>query len=130
MTVRSKYEGPFSLPYRVKEVVSEVRQFMYLMADFLVVEHMQVYTQRQQKGDPNDLIDLSYLSGSIAQALCWSRCGLPTPKAWKGGIDKKPHHARLRTHVKNLKGRVSGHAWDAFGLALYGAEKYAYTQKR
>lgn len=121
-TVRPKVQGP-SLPPRVEEVGRAAYAFCgVLTPDLLVVEHMQIYPQRKQKGDPNDLIDLAFLEGFLVRQLRHKSVELPTPEQWKKGLDKAVHHHRLRRQNPWLP-RMSKDAMDAFGLAFYGLER-------
>ncbi len=118
---------------RILHIADFARCLCSVRLDMLVIEHMQIYTQRKSKGDPNDLVNVALVEGAILASIPAEVYRLPKPAEWKGGIDKKIHHPRLKKHVYDLQGRVSEHAWDAFGLALYGVELWQHlyaTKKR
>lgn len=62
----------------------------------LIVEVPQVYTRQHSKGDPNDLIDIAGVVGSVVSAsfaveVCWS----PVPHDWKGNLPKEVTERRV-----------------------------------
>ena len=119
----ARVDAGLPLPLRAAEITCAARVFLgVLCAELLVVEHMQVYRQRKQKGDPNDLIDLAVLEGHLLCALRHKTAELPNPGQWKKGVDKAVHHERLRKLHPWLP-RMSKDAMDAFGLAAYGLER-------
>lgn len=68
--------------------------------DELVVEFPQVYRQTQQKGDPNDLLFLSMVSGFVIQELFLTpQIDLPSPKIWKGTVPKSIHNERILSQL-------------------------------
>ena len=88
-----------------------------LFWDLLVIEKMQVYQGSKQEGDPNDLINLSILTGILFERIPYADHLLPLPVTWKGGVPKEIHHRRIREEVPGL-GRQSKDAMDAVGLVL------------
>lgn len=114
------------LAWRVWAITYDVQEFASYDCcdcniDLLVIEHMQIYPGRKQKGDPNNLIKLAMIEGAIIGTVDHSQALLPTPRAWKGGVPKKIHHKRIRERLPKL-GKCSADAVDAVGLALYGLD--------
>lgn len=62
-----------------------------------IIERPQVYSARQSKGDPNDLITLAIRVGRYVERL--ERLGavvdLVLPARWKGQTPKNVHNARV-----------------------------------
>ncbi len=100
----------------------------------LVVEKMKVYPGPQQKGDQNDLIDLSYISGGVhALPSVWNaeRVTLVHPHAWKGQVPKAIMAQRIERSLNelevklvhaSLQGVPEGlrhNGWDAVGIGLW-----------
>ena len=97
-----------------------------------VIEVPQVYTQRKQKGDPNDLITVALNAGAFGMfaAMC-SGCGAEIieyrPHQWKGQAPKdvaiKRFQKRLsneeRDRVEKVAKSLQHNVWDAVGLGLY-----------
>lgn len=123
-TVRTKITLS-TLALRVLSVCGEIS---YLTGsetlDLVVIEKPQVYQGALQKGDPNDLIDLTVLVGALVQGSRRSEILLTTPRQWKGQVPKNIHHKRIRKRLPDL-GRCSKDAMDAVGLCLYGADHHA-----
>lgn len=124
--------GACSVRVKGQDLVERCKEIAYLVAtgtpalwpqaqkwDLLVIEKMQVYQGSKQEGDPNDLINLSILTGMLFEKLRHFDCLLPLPVTWKGGVPKEIHHRRIREEVPGL-GRQSKDAMDAVGLVLYG----------
>lgn len=107
---------------RALQISHAVRAMARRGLDLMVIEHMQVYRQSKQRGDPNDLIDIAFVAGVAAAHGSAARYELPRPAQWKGNLTKEIHHSRLQAKLTRIP-RVSEHAWDAFGLALYGLER-------
>lgn len=117
---------------RVRKIVDEITTFCPRLPDVLCIEEMQVYRQGKQKGDPNDLIKLAFLSGSVVDRFRCRKIYLPKPTTWKGQVPKNIHHARLREQNPWIPPRISSDAMDAIGLALWAKRKedHANTQER
>jgi hypothetical protein len=94
----------------------------------VVIERPQVYTQRKQKGDPNDLITVALNAGAFAglfygQALIHDY----RPHRWKGQIPKgvaiERFQRRLsieeRARVEEVPKTLMHNVWDAVGLGLH-----------
>ncbi len=69
----------------------------------VVGEKPKVYKQRLAKGDPNDLIDLSFLLGYVIRGLNPTKIELSLPRDWKGTIPKKQDLAKYVIHQRILK---------------------------
>lgn len=92
-----------------------------------VIEHMRVYPGPQQKGDQNDLLDLSYLEGVIGAGA--SVVHLVPARKWKGNMPKDKMQerilARLRQHAPKFiddlpkAKEARGSALEAAGLAFW-----------
>lgn len=62
---------------------------MKVRPEAVVIEVPQVYQQRQQKGDPNDLIDVAVIAGIAAGAAApFVEPQLVRPHKWKGNRPK------------------------------------------
>jgi hypothetical protein len=118
-TAYSIRSGGAPLVSRANYIASEIKRITPPIVDLLVVELPQVYQGHLQIGDPNDLIKLSVLVGSVCATINHRHAMLPLPREWKGQVPKKIHHKRIREEVPGL-GRISKDAMDAVGLALYG----------
>ena len=116
-TVESVRVEEHDLAVRVRTIAACIR-ILCPSCDLLVIERPQVYQGRLQKGDPNDLIDLSVLVGALL-SIPHVKALLPRPREWKGQTPKDIHHKRIRELLPNL-GPVSKDAMDAVGLAIWG----------
>jgi hypothetical protein len=97
----------------------------------LVTEQMVVYPGPQQKGDPNDLIALSFISGG-GHMLCAPAATLElvTPHEWKGQVPKDIMQKRIERSLSLLEQQMvtaslqgvapslRHNAWDAVGIGL------------
>jgi len=129
-TLRSGYVKTVGLGQRVLEMAAKLPPLEGV--DSLVIEHMKVYIQRKQEGDPNDLVNLAVVEGVMLATISAKSYYLPTPAEWNRGVIKRVRHQRLRSNViEEPDGRVSEHAMDALGLAVYGLErvKWLHQQK-
>src|SRR3989338_1003307 len=61
----------------------------------LAVEMPQIYQQKLLKGDPNDLLPLSVMSGLLWASFSPNRCYLPRPATWKGQVPKEIIQERI-----------------------------------
>lgn len=66
-----------------------------------VVERMRVYPGPQQKGDQNDLLDLSILVGIIIANT--PIVELYPARSWKGQVDKKIMQARIEKRLTSAE---------------------------
>ena len=69
----------------------------------LVVEVPQVYVQRKQKGDPNDLIDLALFIGVITKSVPHYAAHTVLPRQWKGTIRKTRHLQEYIVHKRLME---------------------------
>ena len=93
-----------------------------------VLELPQVYRQRQQKGDPNDLIGVAAVAGACAM-ICTPPIRLVLPREWKGTVPKHIDNARtLRTLTRaelriveacECPDHLMDNVLDAVGLGLW-----------
>jgi hypothetical protein len=126
-TARPPKSCPRDVPSRVRSICEQIVHALGHNFNVVVVEKPQVYAQRKQEGDPNDLVNVAVLAGAV---LGYTRAALtldPLPHDWKGGVPKKIHHARLKQRFPWATG--SNHALDALGLALYGMEKMRWQHR-
>jgi hypothetical protein len=98
----------------------------------LVVERMRIYNKLAQEGDPNDLLDVAYVTGIIVGRLaCYFRTlRTPTAHEWKGNIPKPIHHERIKRDCPQAEPLAQKTAktyrhnvYDAIGLGLWAIEK-------
>ena len=103
-------------------------------ANEIVIEMPRVYRTSKQKGDPNDIVDLAYVTGGVNTVLCaiegLTHAVAPTPREWKGTIPKHIHHQRIRAQVPEviqavdkIPNSLQHHVWDAVGMALWALGK-------
>lgn len=94
------------------------------------IEKPQVYTQRKQGGDPNDLITVALNAGAFG--MCAEFCGADVlvyrPHKWKGQVPKKIAIKRFKrklvaeeiARIELPSARSLRHnIWDAIGVGLY-----------
>lgn len=120
----------------IKHMVSQVKHWCSRSIDNpstgieLVIEMMRTYGGRAQRGDTNDLIMVSLVSGGI---ILDYPSRLVLPQEWKGGVPKKNAHgdnvikerclkklsateiATIKTPSKSLEHNV----YDAIGIGLW-----------
>lgn len=101
------------------------------IANATVIELPQQYAvTKGTKGDPNDLIDLAALCGTIAGALqtAGSRVAYVRPREWKGQTPKDCTEERARARLQPSEmARVllpkaeslQHNVWDAVGIGLW-----------
>lgn len=102
-----------------------------VIANATVIELPQQYAvTKGTKGDPNDLIDLAALCGTIAGALqtSGSRVAYVRPREWKGQTPKDCTEERARARLQPSElARVTlpkaeslqHNVWDAVGIGLW-----------
>ena len=96
----------------------------------VIIEVPQVYPQRAQKGDPNDLIDVAVIAGVVAGlALSFVEPQLVKPHAWKGNRPKtvdneytlsllKPDELKIVNGCGASKSKLHN-VIDAVGIGLW-----------
>ena len=78
----------------------------------LAIEQPQIYMQRKQRGDPNDLIALAVVVGAIAASIPDAHCILVPPRRWKGTIPKERSledyviHHRVCSHLSETESGI------------------------
>ena len=109
-------------------------------ADIYVIENQQIYGRLQQKGDPNDLLELAHISGMLRGFIVSvSRAEQrdvqilrPKPREWKGTITKQVHHNRLEQQYpqavammveQKIPVSYRHNVWDAIGLGDWALKK-------
>lgn len=118
--------------FEVTQELLNASSFMNVTST-LVVERPQVYDPRLQKGDQADIVATSVRAGVLLQRFRpWGRLDaerLPTPREWKGSVDKDVHNARVlaklspeeRARIPKLPKKELHNLIDAVGLALWAA---------
>lgn len=101
----------------------------------LVVEEMQVYKGPQQKGDPNDLIALAYISGGVhtlPDVKPDAELVLVKPHRWKGQVPEDIMQKRIEDSLSQLERQLAvaslqsvpaalrHNGWDGIGIAMWG----------
>lgn len=120
--------------FDVRRFVAGLRNRFFSMQDQvkIVSEVPQIYQQRRQDKDQNDLIDVAAVAGAVVAA--GMDAVLVRPHTWKGSIAKEKHQVRLLSDVKkaapdvalgieSIGKTVRHNALDAAGLALWACEK-------
>lgn len=116
---------------RVKQVYDSVEPMIRtgtVARAQLVIEYQQTYGGRAAKGDANDLLKATLLSGALVQL--GEHVQLVTPHEWKGNAKKEITAARCEADLsaaeflmvvgklgKNKK--LRGDVWDAVGIGLW-----------
>lgn len=99
--------------------------------DVGVFEVPQVYRLSRQKGDPNDLISLAGVVGSVSASMpCFKRIGVH-PAQWKGQVPKAIHHKRIvsslsaneKKSIQLPSKSLQHNVWDAIGLAQWWVQR-------
>lgn len=99
-----------------------------------IIEVPQVYRQRKQKGDPNDLIDVAVVAGVAgAVAAPWCEPLFIKPHIWKGSRPKDVDNEYTLKCLNDIEraivdraglGKTKGHnAIDAIGIGLWALER-------
>jgi hypothetical protein len=117
---------PSSLPKTIQNAASWFGGiFAWETYEKLVIEYPQVYQGRFQKGDPNDLIDLSIIVGGIVGSFEGAQgVDLVKPAQWKGQVPKRVTKTRARAalsdeeYIDKLK-TADHNIWDAVGIGLW-----------
>ncbi|MEI6791235.1 MAG: hypothetical protein WCK42_08650 [Myxococcaceae bacterium] len=97
----------------------------------LAVELPQIYQQKFLKGDPNDLIPLSVMSGLFWASFNPGKCFLPRPATWKGQVPKDVMQERIISKLSTSSKRILAESlqtvpkylrhnvYDAVGIGLW-----------
>jgi len=121
------------LPKRIAEIEAIIKfERAGRLIHEVVIEKMQSYTLDKQKGDQNDLIDLSLLGGRLsALAEDPENVTFVAPATWKGQVPKGIVEKRARAvltpnELQAFERGVTGVAksaqhnvWDAVGIGLW-----------
>lgn len=65
----------------------------------IVIERPQIYAGSKAKGNPNDLLDLSFVAGTF-NAVMDRASAAYLPAQWKGQVPKEIHHKRLSEYFE------------------------------
>lgn len=97
--------------------------------DVIAHEQMQVYRASLQKGDPNDLLELSGVCGWICGLLDPEDVVSYLPRTWKGQVPKDVHAKRILGRLTPEEAEVlkaakipkslEHNAIDSIGIGLY-----------
>ena len=94
-----------SVVERAEQVVHKLlRELPYGEMVDLVYEKPQIYQQRKQKGDPNDLVDIAILIGVVVKGVPHHRVVGVEPRTWKGTIRKTRHLPDYKVHQRLTTG--------------------------
>lgn len=124
--------------YVLRQLQIVLRQLPPIAA--LVIEKMRVYPgPKGAQTNPNDLIDLSYLSGGVhmlPEVPVDVRAVLVEPKDWKGQVPKEkmveyrikpslsPFEQQLvKASMQTVPEHLKHNGWDAVGIALWGMKR-------
>jgi hypothetical protein len=125
-TLRTKERGVLRKVDHIVERITNSAVPLWAVSD-LIIELPQVYQRHKQKGDPNDLINLTVLVGAICNEMRnTENKTLVLPHEWKKQVSKTTHHKRIRKQIPYL-GRQSKDALDAVGILLWGLERIEYA---
>ncbi len=63
----------------------------------VIIERPTIYTSRNMKGDPNDIVTLAIGVGEYKEYFQsrGARVSMIEPRSWKGSLPKDVHHARV-----------------------------------
>jgi hypothetical protein len=95
--------GAGSLRERAARIADGVLRAVPMQIETLIIERPQVYAQRKQRGDPNDLVDMGILVGVLMQALDPDHARLVLPRDWKGTIPKAEKLGDYIVHKRSLR---------------------------
>jgi len=111
-----------------------VEQMLAHADDFqvrVVIERPQIYAGSKAKGNPNDLLDLSFVAGTF-NAVMDRASAAYLPAEWKGQVPKLIHHKRLGEFFEENADVYETKVWqrisklkkdhdlrDAVGLGLF-----------
>lgn len=98
----------------------------------VIVEKMHVYDVQNQRGDQNDLIDLSLVGAQLA-GLFRTHARYVIPSVWKGQLPKDVSHRRIEAKLapaeKSVlatlpKTKIRHNAMDAIGIFLWSVGRF------
>lgn len=132
-------EAPGQRWYGIARViVASVHQRLPFVTslDELVFELPQIYTAVKSKGDPNDLIGLAGVSGTVAGIMAPRKITSPTPAQWAGQVKKatkgsakdSPRALRILSRLDAAESALVPNqhdAIDAIGLGLFALGRLA-----
>jgi hypothetical protein len=117
----------------LEEMLTKTHPFGHTSPDVCVVEKPQVYPQRHWRGDPNDLIQIALVAGSVASTYGQKKLVLVKPHDWKGTRDKDADNdytmKNLTATEKQVVARLElpktllHNAIDAVGLGLWHLDR-------
>lgn len=95
--------------------------------DVLVLEVPQVYRAGQQKGDPDDLLQLAGVDGCVVGLVGADTVRAYLPREWKGQVPKEIHNARVmkelteeeRLSIEPCAPSLLHNVIDGIGIGLY-----------
>lgn len=114
-----------------------IEQSMDLNIDRLTkvcIELPQIYVRSRSKGDPNDLIQIAAVVGSICSLLCIppEACQIIKPAEWKGQVPKDVVENRCKnvltkdelSKVAKVTKSLQHNVWDAVGIGLWFLKRH------
>jgi hypothetical protein len=103
--------------------------------DLVICEGQQIYRGVQGK-DPNDLLDLTYVTGAVHARVHADRKTLVLPRVWTGKIPKEVRLRRVLAALKpdeiklvedlNLSKAMVHNVIDAIGIYLFATERLVF----
>lgn len=96
--------------------------------DRLIIEHPRVYPgSAQQKGDPNDLLDVAAVGAAVASWCNYRETETVFPSEWKGQVPKETMTERIRRSLSDIerhniakcKASLMHNVLDACGIGLW-----------
>lgn len=94
----------------------------------IIIEHPVIYPgAAQQKGDPNDLIDVAAVGAAIAVGFLTNYIETVHPREWKGQVPKDVMTRRIsaaispeeREHIEPCQSSLMHNVLDAIGIGLW-----------
>ncbi len=110
----------------------------------LVIERPQIYTARQMKGDPNDIVTLALQAGGYMYRFKAQGAKVVTvlPGEWKGQVPKDIHHPRIFKKLsleeaavcglggKGLGKKALADMMDAIGIGQYAVQMGMFVTRQ
>lgn len=99
--------------------------------DVVVIEVPQIYQGAKQKGDPDDLLQVTGVVGAICGRVRADRLVGVRPREWKGQLPKEVCRARIEGKLSEVELRrvvpsrhksLAHNVWDAVGIGLFFLE--------
>ncbi len=103
------------------------RSYGYVGISRIIIEHPRIYPAAQQKGDLNDLLDVTGVGSSVAACYPTVESETLYPYDWKGNVEKKVMTERISRSITNEEregiekcyAKLMHNTLDAIGIGLY-----------